>query len=139
MLWKSISIDFPSYSQHDTLLHHIAYDSLWADWDSLRDHLKHVPWEDIFKLGPSAAASEWVQVGIDIYIYIHIPHRKYEVKPHSSPWFSGACTAATVHRNHCFCLYQTDESSDSKVKFRQASNRCKKVLEAAKLAYANKK
>ena len=30
------------------------------------------------------------------------------------------------------------EKSDSKVKFRQASNRCKRVLEAAKLAYANK-
>ena len=31
-----------------------------------------------------------------------------------------------------------DKSSDSKVKFRQASNHCKRVLEAAKLAYANK-
>ena len=31
-----------------------------------------------------------------------------------------------------------DKSSDSKAKFRQASNRCKRVLEAAKLAYANK-
>ena len=30
------------------------------------------------------------------------------------------------------------QKSDSKVKFRQASNRCKRVLEAAKLAYANK-
>ena len=35
-------------------------------------------------------------------------------------------------------MYQREESSDSKVKFRQASNRCKRVLEAAKLAYANK-
>ena len=35
-------------------------------------------------------------------------------------------------------MYQKDKSSDSKVKFRLASNRCKKVLEAAKLAYANK-
>ena len=35
-------------------------------------------------------------------------------------------------------LYQKDKSSDSKVKFRQASNRCKRVFEAAKLAYANK-
>ena len=35
-------------------------------------------------------------------------------------------------------MYQKDKSSDSKVKFRQASNRCKRVLEAAKLAYANK-
>ena len=37
-----------------------------------------------------------------------------------------------------FCLYQKDKSSNSKVKFRQASNCCKRVLEAAKLAYANK-
>ena len=37
-----------------------------------------------------------------------------------------------------FRLYQKDESPDSKVKFRQASNHCKRVLEAAKLAYANK-
>ena len=35
-------------------------------------------------------------------------------------------------------MYQNDKSSESKVKFRQASNRCKRVLEAAKLAYANK-
>ena len=35
-------------------------------------------------------------------------------------------------------MYQKDKSSDSKVNFRQASNRCKRVLEAAKLAYANK-
>ena len=32
----------------------------------------------------------------------------------------------------------TDKSFDSKVKFRQVSNHCKRVLEAAKLAYANK-
>ena len=42
------------------------------------------------------------------------------------------------HRNHFFCLYQQNKSSESKVKFRQASNCCKKVLKAAKLAYANK-
>ena len=34
-------------------------------------------------------------------------------------------------------MYQKDKSADSKVKFRQASNRCKRVLEAVKLAYAN--
>ena len=73
-------------------------------------------------------------MGIDVYIH----HRKYQVKPHSSPWFSAACAAAIVHRNHFFRLYQKDKSSDSKVKFRQASNHCKRVLEAAKLAYANK-
>ena len=59
---------------------------------------------------------EWVQVAIDV----HIPHRKYQVKPHSSPWFSAACAAAIVHRNHFFRLYQQNKSSESKVKFRQA-------------------
>ena len=35
-------------------------------------------------------------------------------------------------------MYQKDKSSESKVKFRQASNCCKRFLEAGKLAYANK-
>ena len=133
----SVSIDFPSNSQWDAVFHCTAYDYSCTDWDNLCDHLRDVPWEDIFKLGASAAASEfceWVQVGIDVYI----PHRKYQVKPHSSPWFSAACAAAIVQRNHFFRLYQKDKSSDYKVKFRQASNHCKRLLEAAKLAYANK-
>ena len=132
----SVSIDLPTNSQQDAPFHCIAYDYSRADWDVLCDHLRDDPWEDIFKLGASAAASEFsqlVQVGIDVYI----PHRKYQVKPHSSPWFSAACAAAIVHRNHFFRLYQR-EKSGSKVKFRQASNRCKRVLDAAKLAYANK-
>ena len=33
---------------------------------------------------------------------------------------------------------QKGKTSESKVKFRQASNHCKRVLEAAKLAYGNK-
>ena len=77
---------------------------------------------------------EWIQFGIDVYN----PHRKYQVKPHSSPWFSAACAAAMVPRNHFFRLYQKDKSSESKVRFRQASNCCNRVLEAAKLAYADK-
>ena len=35
-------------------------------------------------------------------------------------------------------MYQKNKSFESKVKFRQDSNRCKRVLGAAKLAYANK-
>ena len=132
----SVAIDFPSNSQHDALLHCIAYGYSRADWDGLQYHLRDNPWEDIFKLGASAAASEfceWVRVGIDVYT----PRRKYQVKPHSSPWFSASCAAAIVHRNYFFHWYQKDKS-DSKVKFRQASNGCKRVLEAAKLPYATK-
>ena len=129
----SVSIDFPSNSLRDAPFHCIAYDYSCADWDGLRDHLRDVPWDDIFKLDASAATSELCecdQVGIDVFI----PHRKYKVEPHSSPWFSAVCAAATVHRNHFFRLYQKEKSSDSTAKFRQASNHCKRVLEAAKLA-----
>ena len=133
----SVSIEFPSYSEWDAPFHCIAYDYCCADWDGLCDHLRDPRWEDIFKLSASAVASEfceWVQIGTDGYT----PHRKNQVKPHSSPWFSAACAATMVHRNNFFRWYQKDKSSESRVKFRQASNRCKWVLEAAKLTYANK-
>ena len=70
--------------------------------------MRDIPWEDIFKLGASTAASEfreWVQVAIDMCI----PPCKYLVKPHSSPWFLVACPAAIVQRNHFFCLYQQNK------------------------------
>ena len=99
--------------------------------------MRHIPWADIFKLDASAAGGEFcggVQVGINVYI----PHRKYQIKPHSFPWFPAGCAATIGHRNHFFCLYEKDKFSDSKVKFRQASNRCKRVLGAAKRTYTNK-
>ena len=79
--------------------------------------------EVTFKLCPSIAVtevSEWVQVGMDV----HIPHCKYEVKPCSSLCLTAACTAAIDDGNNFFHLFQ-------KVKLRQASNHCKRVLEAA--------
>ena len=87
----------------------MAYDYPCADWNRLSDHLRDVPWEDIFKLSASAAASElceWVQVGIDVYI----PH---QVKPHSSPWFSATCTAAIVHSN---CFFVCTKSRNLNIK-----------------------
>ena len=57
----SVSIDFPTNSQQDVPFHRIAYYYSRADWDGLRDHLRDVPWEDIFKLGASAAASEFCE------------------------------------------------------------------------------
>ena len=127
----SVSLDFPSNSEGDTPFHHIAYGYSLTDWDGFHDHLRDVPCEDIFKLGASAASEfcKWVQVGIDVYI----PYCKCHVKPHSSPWFSAACAAAIVHRSHFFGLYQHNRSSESKAKYRRASNHCKRVLETAKL------
>ena len=82
----SVSIEFPTNSQRDAPFHCIAYNYSRADWDGLHDHLRDVPWEYIFKLSASAAGGEFcelLQVGIDKYI----PHRKCQVKPHSSLWF----------------------------------------------------
>ena len=91
-------------SQFPLTFHHcIASDYSCADWDGLLYHLRDVPPGDIFNLGNFAAAR------------VYITQRKYKVKPHSSPWFSAAFAAVTVHRNHFFIctkrinlLIQTD-------------------------------
>ena len=57
----SVSIDFPSNSQQDALFYCIAYDYSCADWDGVRDHLRDIPGENIFKLAASAAASEFCE------------------------------------------------------------------------------
>ena len=55
----------------------------------------------------------------------------------SLTYLPAACAAVIFYRNH-FCLYQRGKSSESKVRFTQGSNRCKRVFKAAKLAYSNK-
>ena len=70
MLLSKFPFTFLLSSKKDALFHCIAYDYSRADWDGVRDHLRDIPWEDIFELGASAPVSEfceWVQVGIDIY------------------------------------------------------------------------
>ena len=59
----SLSIDFPINSEQNAPFYRLAYGYSHADWDGLRDHLRYVPREDIFKLSASAVASkfcEWV-------------------------------------------------------------------------------
>ena len=57
----SVYIDFPLNTQWDAPFHCITYDYSHADWDSLCDHVRDVPWEDIFKLGASTAVSEFCE------------------------------------------------------------------------------
>ena len=45
-----VSIDFLSKSKKDASFHHKAYDYSCPDWDDLSDHLRDVPWEEIFKV-----------------------------------------------------------------------------------------
>ena len=72
---------FPSNSQRHAPFHRIAYDYSRADWEGHCDHLRDVHGRISLKSAASSEFCESVQVGIDVYI----PHRKYQVKPHSSP------------------------------------------------------
>ena len=91
----SVSINFPINSKQGATFHRKAYDYYCADLDGLRDHLRDVPWEDIFSASTAASEYfEWVQVGIDVYIP--------QVISNSSPWFSAAFPAAIAHRNLFF-------------------------------------
>ena len=92
------------------------------------DYLRDIPWKVIFKLGASVAPCEWVQDEI----HVSIRHWKYEVTPRASPWFPAVCAAVIAHRNHFFRLYRQNRFSASTVKFRPASNCCKRILEAIK-------
>ena len=120
----SVFIDFLSNSKWDTPLHQMAYDHSYADWDGLWDHLRDFCGRIFLNSVLLLLLVNSVSVGTDVYI----PPHEYQMKPHSSPWFSAACAAAIVHRNHFFCLYLQNKSSESKVKFRQASNRFKRFL-----------
>ena len=39
----SVSIDFPTNSQQDASIHHIAYNCSHTGWGGLRDYLSDVP------------------------------------------------------------------------------------------------
>ena len=65
----SVSIDFPTNSKQDAPFHRMAYDYSRADWDGLHDHLRDVPWEDIFKLGASAALNFVSGFRLELMIY----------------------------------------------------------------------
>ena len=103
----SVDVKFVVKSTNEHPYHRTVYSYSKADWDGLRDHLRDVPWSDIFSHDTTVAAkelSEWVEIGIDCYI----PHRKFQLKPHSSPWFTPSCAAAIAHRNHYFHRYHRD-------------------------------
>ena len=121
-----VSIHFPSNSQWDAPIHCIAYDYSHADWDGLHDHLRDVPWEDILKLLLLMNFVSGFRLEL-MYISLIENIRSSLIHPHGFQLI----LLLPVHRNHFSHLQQKDKCSDSKVKFRQASNCWKRVLEAA--------
>lgn len=45
--------------------------------------------------------------GFSLELIYLIPHCKYQIKPHSSLWFSAVFAAVAAHRNHSFHIYTT--------------------------------
>ena len=117
----SVLIDFPLNPKEDAPFYCIAYDYSLADCDGLCDYLRDVLWEAIFKLSASGGFRlELMYISCIVNIRSSLNH--FHV-----------FTEITF-----ICLYQENKSSEFKVKFRQANNHCKCVLEDGKLAYANK-
>ena len=75
-----------------TSLHSSGYSR--ADLDGLCDHLRVVCLNSVLLL---LLVNFWVASGWNWCIY---PSVQVSVKPHSFPWYSGACAAVIVHRNH---------------------------------------
>ena len=114
----SVSIDFPINSKQDTLFRGLVYDYSCADWDGLCDHLRdfheRISLNSVLLLllvnFVSGFRLELIYISLIISIRSNLIHL------------------------HGF----QQLASESKVKFRQASYHCKRVLEAAKLAYTSK-
>ena len=86
---------FPSFGKSDHVVISVSIDfPSNSQQDAPFHFIDYSPWEDTFKLSASAAASD---------------HHKYQLKLHSSPWFSAACATAIVHINY----YQQNKSSES--------------------------
>ena len=67
--------------------HRTAFYYPKADWDSFCDFLRDGPWADVFYLSADKCVSyvaSWFQAGMEAFI----PSSQFQVKPHSTPWFS---------------------------------------------------
>ena len=132
----SVSIELPVKASTEVPFHRTVYRYSQADWDNFRSYIADAPVKHFYKFRASKLASlisDWIRNGIDIFI----PHKKFQQKPHSQPWFTPACAAAISHRNHYFHAYHRNPSDITRFDFRTTSNRCKYVLNAAKDHYAS--
>ena len=98
-----------------------AFDYSCAEWSDCSYQLRYVPCEDIINLAVFTTASqfcEWFQDGTDVY-----NPDKYQAKPHSSPWFSAACTSVMAS-----FIPQQNKCAMFGIKLGYTSDYCKSVL-----------
>ena len=131
----TVAIDVQCKQSSDVPFHRTVYRYSKADWDGFRSYIADAPLDYIFKFRASKVASlitDWVTTGMDTFI----PHKKYQQKPNSQPWFTPECAAAIAHRNHFFHLYHQNRCAVTQAAFHNARNQCQMVLRDAKSSYA---
>ena len=99
MLLSHFPLTFHHIHNEIPSIYCMAYDYSHADLDGLF-HERDVPWKDILSLVLLLLLVNSVS-GFRLEL-ICIPHQKYQVKPHLSPWLSAACAAGMLHGNHFF-------------------------------------
>ena len=116
--------------------HRTVYKYAKADWCGFRSFLSHIPDDLILSKDVHKSAqelSEWLQIGMKVYI----PHRSYQVRPHSQPWFTPECAAAICQRDHFFHQYRRNRNADNLDQYRAARKHCKETLHEARSRYAS--
>ena len=100
----SLTIDMPSKCSHEVAFHGTSYRYAQADWDNIRSYISDGLFNLFFRFRASkltSLVSDWIRNGIELFI----PHKTYQQKHHSQPWFTATCAAAICHRNHFFHEY----------------------------------
>ena len=123
------------FSNPSVPFHRTIYRYSKADWCGFRSFISQVSEglilsDDVHK--SAQELSEWLQIGMKAYI----PHRSYQVKPHSQPWFTPECAAAICQRDHFFHQYRRNKSASNLDQYRAARKHCKETLHEAKSRYA---
>ena len=95
--------------------------------------MRDVSWEDTL----NACAVSEICDRVHSEIHVSSPHCKYHVMLLWSTWFSAACAAGIIHRNHFFVFTNRINLLNLKLSSDSVSH-CKRGLEAVKFTYANK-
>ena len=104
-----------------------------ADWDGFRDFLNDVPWSYVLSLDPNSAAAElneWINMAIDAFV----PPKKFQLKAYTAAVHP--CLCCSNCPSYYFNLHSCTKTDESHRLFKLARNRCKRVLDQAKLEYA---
>ena len=106
-----------------------------ADWCGFRSFIRDIADKILSESVHKSAheLSEWLLTGMETYI----PHRTYQVKPHSQPWFTPECAAAICQRDHFFHQYRRNRNADNLNQYRAARRHCKETLHEVKSRYAS--